>query len=212
VGAHRLTARERAALLVLLAEGRELTNAQMKEVAGFSLDGEPRRRLVDRGLISCMRRGRGYAFEITDDGAAACAHELFAERPPRAGHLGGALYAVLAGLGRTGTPLAELFPERQDPEQVVRAAYERAAGTPGEWVGLARLREELDDVPRAEVDAALERLAAQPGVHVRADSDRSALTDAQRAAAVWFGGDERHQIRIEDRRGTRSAALEAARS
>lgn len=195
--ADQLTTRERATLLVLLAEGRELTNAQLREVAGFALDGEPRRRLTDRKLVTSRRAGRSYAFEITDDGAAACAAELSAARPARAGYLGGALYAVLRGLGRTGTPLAELFPARPDVEEAIRDAYARVADGPGEWVGLVALRAELGGVDRGEVDAALERMAATPGVHVQAESNRKALTDAHRAAAVRFGGDDRHMIMIE---------------
>lgn len=194
--ADQLTTRERATLLVLLAEGRELTNARLREVAGFALDGEPRRRLTDRRLVTSRRVGRSYAFEITDDGAAACAAELSAARPARAGYLGGALYAVLRGLGRSGTPLAELFPARPDVEEAIRAAYARIAD-PGEWVGLVGLRAELGGLDRAEVDAELERMAALPGVHVQAESNRKALTDAHRAAAVRFGGDDRHMIMIE---------------
>ncbi len=194
--ADQLTTRERATLLVLLAEGRELTNARLREVAGFALDGEPRRRLTDRKLVTSRKVGRSYAFEITDDGAAACAAELSAARPPRSGYLGGALYAVLRGLGRTGTPLAELFPARPDVEQAVRVAYARIA-SPGEWVGLVGLRAELSGLDRAEVDAELERMASLPGVHVQAESNRKALTDAHRAAAVRFGGDDRHMIMIE---------------
>ncbi|MBY8851214.1 hypothetical protein K7G98_23850 [Saccharothrix sp. MB29] len=48
----RLTTRERAALLVLMAEARELTNAELRELAGFTLDGAHRRRLNDLGWSS----------------------------------------------------------------------------------------------------------------------------------------------------------------
>lgn len=197
--ADQLTPRERATLLVLLAEGRELSNAQLREAAGFALDGEARRRLNGAKFVTSRRVGRTYVHELTDDGAARCTEELSATRPPRAGHLGGALYAVLAGLGRTGTPLADLFPFRPDVERSVRSAYARLADGPGAWVGLVRLREELGDLPRAAVDAELERLASAPGVHVQAEPNRKALTDEHRAAAVRFGGDDRHMIMIEAR-------------
>lgn len=192
----QLTARERATLLVLLAEGRKLTNAQMKEVAGFTLDGEPRRRLVERKLITSEKKGRGNVFELTEPGAAWCRDELTSARPPRAGYLGGALYAVLSGLQRNGTPLSELFAYRPDVEEEIRRAYAQMAA-PGEWVGLNRLREELGGVGRDAVDAELERLASTPGVHVQAEPNQKALTDADRAASVRFGGDDRHMIMIE---------------
>lgn len=195
--ADQLTLLERAALLVLLAEGRRLTNAQLEEAAGFRLVGPARLRLVEDKLITCERSGRSYAFELTDDGAAWCTAELANARPPQARPLGGALYAVLRGLARTGTPLSDLFPYRTDPEQSIRSAYSRLADGPGDWVGLVRLREELDGLDRAEVDGALERMASTPGVHVQAESNQKALTDAHRAAAVRFGGDDRHMIMIE---------------
>ena len=195
--ADRLTLLERAALIVLLAEGRRLTNAQLEEAGGFRLVGPARRRLVEDKLVTCERAGRSYAFELTDDGAAWCTAESASTRPPQARPLGGALYAVLRGLARTDTPLSDLFPYRADAEQGIRAAYSRLADGPGDWVGLVRLREELDGLDRAEVDAALERMAATPGVHVQAESNQRALTDAHRAAAVRFGGDDRHMIMIE---------------
>jgi hypothetical protein len=64
-------------------------------------------------------------------------------------------------------------------------------------VGLADLREKLFGVPREAVDAELERMASSQGVHIQAESNQKALTEADRAAAVRFGGDERHLLMIE---------------
>ncbi len=194
----QLTLRERATLLALMAEARELTNAELRAVAGFALDGVPRRRLNEQKLVTSRKVGRGFAHELTDDGWAWCREELTATRPDRAGYGGGALYALLAGveryLARSGLQLSDAF--QPDVEKQVRGAYLQLA-RPGSWVALAALREQLPDVPRAAVDTELERLAATPGVHVRAASDQKALTDADHAAAVHFGGDDRHLLMIE---------------
>jgi hypothetical protein len=194
----QLTLRERAALLALMAEARELTNAELRAVAGFPLDGRPRRRLNEQKLVASRRTGRSFTHELTDDGWAWCRAELGASRPERAGYGGGALYALLAGLdrylARSGLQLSDAF--RPDVEMQVRAAYRRL-GKPGHWARIAALREELPDVPRDAVDAELERLAATPGVHVRAASDQKALTEADHASAVRFGGDDRHLLMVE---------------
>jgi hypothetical protein len=194
VPAEQLTNRERAVLLALMAEARELTNAELRAVSGLALDGEPRRRLNDRKLVTSTKVGRSFTHEITDDGVAWCTAELSQPVPARAGYLGGALYALLAGLARSGQPLHEIF--RPDVEQQIRGAYLRLA-KPGEWVGLAELREQLFGVPRPAVDAELERMASTPGVHVQAEPNQKALTGAHRAAAVRFGGDDRHMLMIE---------------
>lgn len=208
--ADQLTHRERAALLVLLAEGREMTNADLREVAGFTLDGQPRRRLVDDRLITAEKRGRRYHFEITDDGAKRCRTGLDAPLPARSGYLGGALHAVLAALGRHDAPLSELLVPRAvdgpvdgethgdtDAERAVRDAYRAAPRTADGWAGLTGLRALLGGRPRAEVDAALVRLASCPGVHLQPEPHQARLTDAHRADAVLVGGTERHMIKIE---------------
>ena len=196
----QLTVPERAALLALMAEARELTNAELHAVAGFTLTGEPRRRLVERKLVTSRRVGRSYAHELTDDGWAWCTEELDAGPPARAGSLGGALYALLAGLKRhvaRGGQLYEIF--QPDVEKMIRNAYAELAKRPGDWVGLADLRERLAGVARADLDAELERMATIPGVYVQAGADQKSLTAADHAAAARFGGDDRHFLMIEAR-------------
>jgi hypothetical protein len=199
VSTDQLTVRERATLLALMAEARELTNAELRDAAGFTLDGRYRRRLNEQKLVTSRKVGRGLAHELTDDGWAWCATELSAQRPDRAGYLGGACYALLAGLARrfaqNGEQLSDVF--QPDVEKLIRGAYRAIAGTSGRWVGLAELREELLGVPREAVDAELERMASSAGVHVEAESNQKTLTDADRAAAVRFGADERHLLMIE---------------
>ena len=196
----QLTLRERCVLFVLMAEARELTNAEMQAVAGVKLDGKERRRLNDLGLVASEKgKGGAYLHMLTDAGWVWCGEESAHEHPSRSGSAGGALYAVLGGLRRylddTGHPLADIF--RPDVAGQVEAAYEqltRGSGTP---VRLAALRERLDGVPRDDVDRAIELLSKREGVHVRAESDQKTLTDEDRAAAVVLGGTPRHLLTIE---------------
>ncbi|GAA1343294.1 hypothetical protein GCM10009660_31650 [Catellatospora bangladeshensis] len=195
----RLTMRERAALLVLMAEARELTNAELRELAGFTLDGACRRRLNDLGLVVSTKTGRAYVHDLTDDGAVRCRAELSGRRPPRAGYAGGALYALLAGLRRhldaTGGALGEIF--TPDLAHRVESAYRALAPRPGDAVPLRALREHLDDVPTDRLDRALTALADRPDVHLRAEADQKSLTEQDRRAALVLGGSPRHTLLVE---------------
>ncbi|MGW5051381.1 hypothetical protein [Actinokineospora sp. NPDC004072] len=195
----RLTMRERAALLVLMAEARELTNAELRELAGFTLDGDSRRKLNDLGLVTSTKSGRAFVHDLTDSGAVRCQAELSAPRPPRAGYAGGALYALLAGLRRhleaTGGTLGELF--AADLGRRVEGAYRALAPRPGDAVPLRALRDHLDDVPADRLDRALTRLADRPDVHLRAEADQKSLTEQDRVAALVLGGSPRHTLAIE---------------
>jgi len=91
-------------------------------------------------------------------------------------------------------------------EARIRDAYRALSAESGSpWVGLAALRNYLVDVPRAQLDPALQQLSRQPGVHVQAEANQQALTEADREAAVTFGGSDRHILQIEGS-GRRSRA------
>jgi hypothetical protein len=195
----RLTLSERCVLLVLMAEARELTNADLHAVAGLKLDGKYRRHLNELGLVDSTKVGQAFVHELTDSGALWCAKELSGERPTRSGPAGGALYAILRGLrrhlGDTGHTLPEVF--KPDVQCQVEAAYADITGGSGESIRLAVLRDRLDGVPKGEVDRALELLARRADVHVRAESDQKTLTEQDREAAVVLGGTPRHRLMIE---------------
>ena len=194
----QLNTEERAILLVLMAEGRELTNPEMRDIAGVTLDGKPRRRLEDGGLVAARRVGRPYAFVLTKGGSDWCNDHLAENWPVRSGTLGTALRILLvSGLRQRGQELVEILPFRSVVEQQIRGVYWRVAESPGDWVGLADLRPKLAHLARESVDAELERMASTPGVHVLAEPNQKALSEADRAAAVRFGGDERHMLKIE---------------
>ncbi len=79
----------------------------------------------------------------------------------------------------------------------IRSAYNVCSDyTPRTWVGLARLRTWLRDVPREEQDAALIMLSREPDVNIVPESNQKTLTVADREAALWMGNQWKHLISI----------------
>lgn len=195
--------KQRAALLTLMAEAREVSNNELAELAGFRLDGDERRGLNALGLVTSAqpRRNLPYNHKLTDAGWAWCVSELTAGAPPRAQSAGGALYAVLGSLARflerSGLRLHEVFEAGELAIDVrVRAAYAKLAPEPRAWVGLAALRDALDGESRAEVDQALHRLNRAADVNIIPESNQKVLTQEDRAAAIRIGGEDRHLVAI----------------
>jgi hypothetical protein len=221
----RFSLPETAVLLVLMAEAREISNPELKERYGLTLDGKERRRLNELKLVDSRKQGRAFAHMLTDAGWAWCVSELGAvSPPPRAGSAGGALYAILAGLGRhldrANLSLADVFapadplppsasaalpasspappatPPDVDVEARVRTAYQELAAQPGGWVKLAPVRQRLGDLPRAEVDAVLVEMSRQQGVAIVPESNQKTLSAEDRGSAVRIGGQDKHLLSI----------------
>jgi hypothetical protein len=195
--------KQRAALLTLMAEAREVSNNELAELTGFRVTGDVRRVLNELGLVTSVRAGitKPYQHELTDAGWAWCASELTARTPPRAQSAGGALYAVLGSLARflerSGLRLHEVFEAGELAiDGRVRAAYAKLAPEPRAWVGLATLRDALNGESRAEVDQALHRLNRAADVNLIPESNQKVLTEEDRDAAVRIGGEDRHLIAI----------------
>jgi hypothetical protein len=90
-----------SALFALMGAAREISNTELQEVAGFRIDGQLRRTLNERHLVTSTRQGnKPFVHELTDAGWKRCEAELAGEPPDGSGHLGGAFYMVLDGLGR----------------------------------------------------------------------------------------------------------------
>jgi len=219
-----LSAKERAALLSLMAVAGEVSNPELRKIVGFALDGKERRRLNERRLVTSELRGRSYVHELTDPGWRWCEEELTAGRPVRAGYLGGAFYAVLANLprfldradlrladvfGRTNEPLRlappaaspaapSAVPATQDGdvESRIRSAYRQLAREPRDWVRLAELRP-LIGARREEVDAVLRQLNRSHQASVIPEQNQRVRTQADEDAAVRIGGENKHLISIE---------------
>ncbi|MCW2685114.1 MAG: hypothetical protein JWR37_4 [Mycobacterium sp.] len=204
-----LTGSEQAVLLVLMAESRPVANPELNDL-GPKLDKASREKLNRLRFIDSTQVGRSYVHELTDKGWRRCGELFGAPTPPRPSGQGKALYTLLNSLGRyfsradlraadvfwpAGTP--EPHADADGVEDLVRRAYARLAAHPGDWVGLVRLRAELADVARPDLDAALVTLYRVPGVSLIPEENQKVLTAADRAAAVDIGDQDKHLIAIE---------------
>ncbi|WP_307797023.1 hypothetical protein [Williamsia soli] len=217
-----LTGTEMIVLLVLMAEARGLTNAEIKE-RGPELRATPsRKKLNELGLIESDTSARPHRHALSDRGWARC-NELLGTQPP-AGTTpqGKALFTVLAGLGRhlrsSDLRLADVFLPTEVPDATLQPsappvddsahlkpavdiriveAYRSLAAKPGAWVSLRRLRPALGDVERDVLDDALRSLYTRPGITLIPEENQKSLTPEDRAAAVSIGGQNKHLIYVE---------------
>ena len=198
-----LTGTERAVLLVLMAESRPVPNADLAAL-GPKLNKAGRDKLNNLGLIESDRTGGRFVHELTDRGWRVC-RDILAAGPPK-GATGPAktLATVLNGveryLQRADLSLADVFwPDTpSSPADRIRAAYTALAGRPGAWVALATLREQLDDLPRTELDDTLGALYRSGAISLIPEENQKVLTPADRAAALEVGQQAKHLISIEN--------------
>ena len=205
----KLTASENATLIVLMAEAREVLNTELKDRYGLDVRKESRDKFARLRYVSSRKSGRTFAMQLDDAGWVQAQTEMdFSSRGATA--QGAALTALLTGLrdrvlDRSGCKsFAELFaltdlrgPDAAPPLRTrLINAYQALAAEPGEWVSLTRLRPFFGDVPADAVDDALRRLAREPGVNVVPESNQKMLTDADVAAALHLGGQNKHLLAI----------------
>jgi hypothetical protein len=202
---------ELSALVILMVENREVSNTEMKALAGIALTGDSRKKLVGNGLVQQGPKiGNAFTHALTAAGWEYCRNLSAEDRPDRAGSAGGALFVLLAGLNKaldrapdggrgffTKTPAAEPT-ATADIEFLIRRAYKESVKQPGDWVGLADLREALADVDRTALDDELRRLSRQQVVNIIPMSNQLALTGRDRDAALHLGGKANHAFKIED--------------
>ncbi|MCV7420132.1 hypothetical protein H7K45_06235 [Mycobacterium yunnanensis] len=203
VAPDELTGTEQAVLLVLMAQARPVRNPELA-VLGPKLDKPSRERLIEKGLVEITATKPAITLDLTDRGWATCAAVIGTETPERASGQGKALYTVLGALrrylDREDLAPADVFvalDDTVDVESQVRAAYVRLAARAGGWVDLVRLRAELPDVSKSELDAALTQMQRKPDVSLIPEENQKTLTDRDRAAAVEIGNRARHLIAIE---------------
>jgi hypothetical protein len=196
-----LTGNQMLALVVLMAEARPLNNNELKELAGFTLTGADNKKLVALGLVETDKATRPFTHELTDAGWAVV--RKIRTAPARSGSAIKALVTLLSNLDRalTGRYSHAMFftrtPESTvDVQGQVRVAYDKLAPAPGEWVGLADLRDSLAGVPRADLDAALRFMARLDDVRVIPVANAKALKPRDRAAALRIGDEENHSLSI----------------
>src|SRR5262249_41118709 len=97
---------------------------------------------------------------------------------------------------RQQIPSAAGVIDSADAESQVRKAYAALAGRPGEWVGLADLRDKLPALARAEVDAALMSVLDQDRVRITPIANPRALPGRARDAAIDIGGEASHALSV----------------
>lgn len=208
---------ETATLFVLLLENREVPNPELK--TDFKIDLRPtgRTKLNRAGLVDTRKDGRRLVHRITSAGVAWCESELVAglEIPSRPSPMVRAVFEILprlvAAARSRGLRLADLLaptgddgsPDKgtdapADLETLIRAAYGELSVKAQDWVRLAKLRQKLDGAEKSEVDQVLLAMTRTGFVHLAPDSDRKTLTDADRAAAIRIGKEDKHLVAIEE--------------
>ncbi|MFE0750436.1 MarR family transcriptional regulator [Gordonia sp. NPDC058843] len=220
----QLTPNQSAALFVLLAESRELSNPELKEF-GPTLDKPARDHLNELGLVdSRIGARRAWFHTLTDRGWAWCAAELTSAPPTRSTTPMKAMYAVLAGLARylddEDLRLHEVFgrprrPNREEagtrieaapasdpaslePRDRIAAAYRARVSSAGGFVLVTDLRADLPDVSVEVFDATMVGFQREPGVSLIPQENQALLTPADRAAAVTVGTQPCHLFAIEE--------------
>ncbi|OZC78776.1 hypothetical protein CH251_03285 [Rhodococcus sp. 06-462-5] len=208
-----LNGTEAAVLLVLMAEASPVKNSELRAM-GPELAKPSRDKLKSAGLIEVNSSVRPMTLELTDKGWRICGELIGGEPPARSTGAGKAMFTVLAGLrrwlDRTDSRPADVFSPRTDEpapvaktdatvdiEASIRAAYARLAREPGSTVRLSRLRNELRDIPRSDLDDALARLRRAADVSLIPEENQKTLTEEERAAAVVVGNQQNHLLSIE---------------
>ncbi|MGV9296386.1 hypothetical protein [Amycolatopsis sp. NPDC003676] len=203
----RLSHKQSAAMIALMVHGREMSNPELREEAGFALDGRDRLKLNER-YVSSRKSGRAFVHQLTDDGWDWCAGELAALTPPKPVRSTLTVVAYLAlnklfeYMRLHNVSLKEVFtgsdaPQAAGLEEMIRLAYRKLARSPRDWVGLADLRPLLGGAAVAEVDAVLKQLSRTGQAHLVPESNRKALTAEDKEAAVRIGGEDNHLLSIE---------------
>ncbi|GGS46482.1 hypothetical protein [Actinokineospora fastidiosa] len=192
---------EKAAMFLLLRENRAVPNTELTRI-GIDLRPAGRDRLNRAGLLKTTKDTRPYIHQITDDGIAWCEQEMTAVEPPvRSGPLVvlgfEMLRCVAAHLRRGGVSLAEVISPR-DLETLIRTAYLELSVKPQDWVRLAKLRPKLGAAEKGDVDEVLLRMYRAREANLVPDSNRKVLTDADHAAAIRIGGEDKHLMAIEE--------------
>ncbi|WP_410669604.1 hypothetical protein [Amycolatopsis sp. cmx-4-68] len=193
---------ERATLFVLMLEGEEIANPDLKKVHGVDLGPAGRAKLNKAGLLESRMEGRRYVHKITDAGRAWCESELTrVETPSRSSALARSVFEIVrrvaGALQERGIRIFDLF-SPADLETLIRAAYSELSDEPQDWVRLAKLRPKLNGAEKDEVDKVLLTMTRTGLVHLAQSANRKALTDADHAAAIRIGSEDKHLVAIEE--------------
>ena len=217
----KLTEMQTLILWALLAKGGEGFQKDIKPVAKKA----DREALEREGLITCEPRGRYKSiwFEATDTGWRWAAENLAADLPKRspAGTLvlQDWLTLLKVFMNARNVTLADILgpqPETirdasrdsgdsksSEPSDYsalsarVRATYfELTGGQFNKRALLSELRAKLTDVDRSALDEVLKRMQSEQDASLMPLDNRIDITDADRAAAIYFGHEPRHILWI----------------
>ena len=194
-------AHERAALLALMLQNRAVPNPELTKM-GIELRPAGRAKLNKAGLLKTWTESRPYVHEITAEGIAWIEQDLEAAEPPvRSGPYVVVSFQVLRALAqhirRGGGHIADIL-HPADLETLIRTAYVDLSVKPQDWVRLAKLRPKLNGAGKDEVDHVLLRMVKEGVAHLAPDSNRKVLTDADHAAAIRVGSEDKHLMAIEE--------------
>jgi hypothetical protein len=197
----------RQALLALMVRAERVSNPDLRRAYRIEITKSAREELAGAGLIVFGKGPRNAIFyELTDSGWARAAAEFRSPPPDKVSGAWLLHYATLrhlAGLlDRTDRQIADVFTEPdRDPgagsiEDRIRSAYHELAGTPGDLVRLAAIRQRLTGVARADQDRALADLDRRREIHLDPDPARAELPPDAEDAAILIGGEAKHLITI----------------
>ena len=220
MGSKRRTTPEKQTLILWALLARE-------GAAGFQKELKPEPEKADRdalaqaGLISWTKRGQKIWIAVTEKGWAWAGNNLAAPLPANssAGSLilrawltrlkafldsrGLVLADVLrpqpsADLKAEAAPALETTANYDSLRALIRQAYlEATGGRLNTRALLADIRAKLHDIDRATLDEALKRMQREEEASLYQLDNRAELTDADRAAAIYFGSDPRHILWME---------------
>ena len=193
---------EKAALIVLALANREVPNAELRNEFGIELSPRGRNKLNENGLVKTRDEKQRYFHTITDAGKEWCERELSYTAPPeRTGPLVRAVFQLLRRtapyIRRRDISLVDILCPA-GLEERIRAAYYELSVMEQDWVRLAKLRPKLNGADKDEVDRVLLAMTRTGLVHLSPDSNRKALTDADHAAAIRIGSEDKHLLAIEE--------------
>jgi hypothetical protein len=190
----------KAALMVLMLANREVPNTELTKQHKIRLTLADRVRLNEKGLLKTATDTTPYLHTITDEGIEWCMANLVdSELPGRPGPQARAQAEVLRRLVvflQSRGLLAEAI-RSGALESLIRKVYLDLSVKPQDWIRLARIRPMLNGADKSEVDDVLLKMTKTGTVHLAPDSDRKMLTDADRAAAIRVGSEDKHLIAIE---------------
>ena len=211
-------------LWALLAEGGASYRSNLLKKKMIPAKDTPHREeLFKAGLIARERRpgkGKGIWLEVTDEGWNVASQNL-STALPKSQTSSAILQAWLTRLQdfmqARGFALADILGPQRDAKgeakitaeavesrtayaavrDRVRDAYlELTGGSFNKRALLRELREKLKDIDRSALDEALKRMQREQDASLMQLDNRIEITDADRAAAIYFGHEPRHILWI----------------